>query len=189
MVFLENMSKSLLKLLDTSLFPACVMILAKLFGVLAVLWFFNIPYTLRDYFSNVYSLRFIISEENIQNVTAYSDLIMYLIIAMLFSINIVRAIFLHSTHISPSMMNRLANRNLLRLVQSSYEIYHSATIWLIFLWVSNILVLINVFSGVSLLWVGVVSFLLSIFLTAILLQDVYREIENIKNKPNKYLLA
>lgn len=182
------MSKSLLKLLDNSIFPACIMILGKLIGVIATLWILNVPFTVRDYFSNIYSLRFVVQEENLKAITSYSDLAMYLILAIFFSLTIIKAIFLHSSHIRPSLVTKLANSNLLKLIQSSYEIYHSASIWLIFMWVSNVLVLANVFSGNTYTWVGVLCSVVSILLTSILLQDVYREIENIKHKPNGYLI-
>lgn len=182
------MSKSLLKLLDNSIFPACIMILGKLLGVIATLWLLNIPFTVRDYFSNIYSLRFIVQEENIKVITSYSDLTMYLILAIFFSLTIVKAIFLHSSHIKPSLMTKLANSNLLKLVQSSYEIYHSASIWLIFMWVSNVIVVGNVLAGNTYAWIGVLCTVVSILLTSILLQDVYREIENIKHKPSGYLM-
>lgn len=175
------MSKSLLKLLDNSIFPACIMVLGKLVGVLLTIWIFNIPFTLRDYFNNFYSLRFVVSEENLRTVTSYSDLIMYIFVAIFFSFNIVRAIYLHNSHVKPTLITRLANSNLLKLIQSSYEIYHSATIWLIFMWVSNILVLVNVFAGNTFSWIGIL-----VTLTSILLSDVYREIENIKRKPGTY---
>lgn len=182
------MSKSLLKLLDNSIFPACVMILGKLVGVLIALWAFGIPYSLRDYFSAVYSLRFVVPSADIQTISSYSDLVMYIVVAACFSIVLVRAIFLHSTHVTPSLITKLANNDLLKLVQSSYEIYHSATIWLIFLIISNVLVLVNVFQSSSYAWIGVVCTFATIVLTAILLSDVYREIESIKKKPSNYLL-
>lgn len=182
------MSKSLLKLLDNSIFPACIMILGKLVGVLFALWFFDIPYSLRDYFSAVYSLRFVVPQENIQTVTSYSDLVMYVIMALFFSLVLIRALFLHSTHVTPSLITKLANSNLLKLVQSSYEIYHTATVWLVFMIIANVLVLINVFRGSTYAWIGVVCTIVSVLLTVILLHDVYREIESIKKKPSSYLL-
>jgi hypothetical protein len=183
------MSKSLLKLLDNSIFPACVMILAKLLGVISIIWLLEMPYSVRDYFSNVYSLRVVVHEENLMVLNSYSDLVMYLVLAIFFSVSIIRAIFLHGSHIKPSMVMKLANNNLLGLIQSSYEIYHSAIVWLLFMWVSNVLLVVNVLSGNTYVWIGIISTLISILLTTVLLQDVYKEIENIKQKPGKYLLG
>ena len=183
------MSKSLLKLLDYSIFPASIMVLGKLAGVLFSIWFLNIPFTIRDYFSNFYSLRFVVREEDLQAVTSYSDLVMYSIVAIFFSSMIIRAVFFHQTHISPSMIMRLANKNLLKVVQNSYEIYHSATIWLLFLWISNIIILINVLAGNSFSWVGLLVTFSTLFLSVLLIQDVYREVENIRRKPGDYVLS
>lgn len=182
------MSQFFIKLLDNSLFPASVMILGKLIGVLGTLYFFNIPFTIRDYFSQVYSSRFIVQSDYISVVTSYSDIVMYFILALVFSIFLVRAIFFHDTHLKPSVITKLANSNLLSLVKSSYEIYQSAIVWLIFLWISNFLIIVNVFSGNTYLWIGVVCTIFSLFFTTLLFQDVYREIENIKRKPGGYLL-
>lgn len=180
------MSKSLIKLIDYSLLPAVILVAGKAFGVLFAARIFDIEITIREYSNSIVNLSPAVSAEDLNTITAYSDLIMYCFIAAYFSFVIVKAVFLHDTHAKPELVARLANQNLLKLIQNSYEIYHMATIALAFLWIANILILVNSFSGVTMEWIAVFSTLSSIGLTTALLQDVHREIQNIKNNPGQY---
>lgn len=180
------MSKSLVKLVDNSLLPAAIMIIGKFAGIILVIKLFNLPWSIKEYTNNIFSFSTVINAEDVTTVTSYSDLVMYFLIALFFTITIIRAVYLHSSHIKPTLVTRLANKNLLNVIQNSYEIYHSAVIWLLFTWISNVLILVNVAAGKTFGWIGLAATLTSIMLTVILLQDVYREVENIKHNPGQY---
>lgn len=181
------MSKSLIKVVDNSLFPAAVMVLGKFLGVLFVIRVFNLPWSIKEYTNNIFSFTVTQQPNDIALVTSYSDLVMFIFIAVGFSITIFRAIYLHTTHIKPTLVSKLANKNLLSLIQNSYEIYHSSFVWLLFTWIANVIIVVNSLAGRTYGWVAVVSVVSSMILTAILLQDVYKEVENIKHKPGEYI--
>lgn len=180
------MSKSLIKIVDNSLLPAAVMILGKFLGVVLTLRVLNIPSLSNEYGNTLSSFTTVLRSEDIPTVTSYSDMVMFTFLAIFFTLTIIRAVYLHSSHIKPTLVVKLADKNLLNLIQSSYEIYHSAAVWLFFSWVATIIVLGNVVTGVTFSWVGIFCIVSSIILTAILFQDVYREIENIKHHPGSY---
>ncbi|MEO6728298.1 MAG: hypothetical protein ABIM99_00080 [Candidatus Dojkabacteria bacterium] len=180
------MSKSIITLLDKALLPAAVMIFGKFIGVAITLRLFNLPWTVGQVANSVFSNGNIIRAEDLQTVISYSDLIMYLVVALGMAIVLVRAIYLHNSHVRPTLVARLANYNLLSLVSDSYDVYHSAAIWLIFTWVTNTIVIINTLSGQTLSWVAAVATVISLIATVFLFQDVYKEIENIKRKPSDY---
>ena len=180
------MSKSIITLLDKALLPAAVMIFGKFIGVAITLRLFNLPWTVGQVANSVFSNGNIIRAEDLKTVISYSDLIMYIVVALGMVLILVRAIYLHNSHIKPSLVARLANYNLLSLIRDSYDVYHSAAVWLIFTWVANTIVIINALSGQSFPWVAAIATIASIVATLVLFQDVYKEIENIRRKPSDY---
>lgn len=180
------MSKSLVKLVDNSLLPAAIMIIGKFLGIVITIKIFDLPWSIKEYTNNIFSFTTVVEAGDLSTVTSYSDLIMYFLIALFFTATIIRAVYLHSSHIKPTLVTHLANRNLLTLIQNSYEIYHSAVIWLLFTWIANVLIIVNAFTGKSFGWVAIATSLTSVLLTVVLLQDVYREVENIKHNPGQY---
>jgi len=180
------MSKSLIKLLDNSIVPASTMVVAKFLGLVLAIRLFNIPWTIKDYTNSLFNLTTIIKKEDIAVVTSYSDLIMFLAVALFLALNVVRAIYLHNTHLKPEIILKLRNRNLLNLVTGSYEIYHSTLMWWVFSWIANILVLVDMFTERTYLWIALVCTITSLVLTFLLAQDIYKEIENIRRHPANY---
>jgi hypothetical protein len=180
------MSQSLIKLVDNALLPAALMVLGKFLGIVLAIQFFGISWSVKDYANSIFEVGALVRQEDIATVTSYSDLLMYALLAIFFSWNIFRAIYFHNTHVKPTLVVKLANHNLLSLVKDSYQIYHSAAVWLLFTWISNVLIIINAFMGKTYTWIAVAATLFSILLTALLLQDVQREIENIKQHPGQY---
>lgn len=180
------MSKSLVTLLDNSIFPASVMVVSKFLGVILAIEFFNIQWSIKDYASSIFSIGTIVRPEDLATVTSYSDIIMLTALVLFFSFAVVRAVFFHSTHVRPTLLLKLATNNLLNLVRDSYEIYHNATIWLVFLLIADVLVWINVALGRTYLWIGIVGAISTIVLGVILAHDVYTEVQNIKNHPGEY---
>ncbi len=181
------MSKSFIKIVDASILPASLMILSKAIGIFVLTKILDIPISLTQYSDNLFSIGGqSLSLTDVKFITSYSDLIMYTVLAIIFSLNIFRAIYLHNSHIKPTLVTKLADNNLLNLIKDSYEIYHSATAWLGFTVLANAVILVNVINGVTYLWVGILTVIISALLTVLLLQDVHKEIENIKKHPGQY---
>lgn len=147
---------------------------------------FNLPWGIKDYAGSLFTIQTVVREQDLQLVTTYSDLLMLIFVATGLTVVIIRSVYLHESHINPMIVSRLANFNLLSLIKSSYEIYHKATIWTIFNILATVLILINVIAGRSAVWVGIIGVTATIILVVILLQDVYKEIENVRREPSKY---
>lgn len=146
----------------------------------------GVDISIGEYSSSLISVSPVISEVQLLDISAFSDLIMYGAIAGYFSIVIVRAVYLHDSHVKPTLIAKLANTNMLKLIQSSYEIYHNASISIVFLWIANLIILFNSSRGYSYTWIVLLSLSSSLALTTVLIMDVYREIDNIKKKPGSY---
>lgn len=180
------MSESLIKIFDYSILPAALLIAGKLTGVLVALKAWDLPWEFRDYSQSLFEAGTSVRAEDLKLVASVSDVVMYIFVATYFSITVIRAVFFHNTHVKPALVTKLANQSLLKLIQTSYDIYHSGATNLVFLWLATALIAFNVATERTELWIGVVSVVASIILTTLLLQDVYREIENIKHKPGRY---
>lgn len=171
------MSRSLISIIDKALVPAALTVVGKALGLFITVTVFQIPWTVVQLQDTFLSTRPSVFGGDLVTVSTYSDLVMYLILAVGFSFILFQATYLHESHISPQMLVRLSTHNLMGLVKSSFDIYHTATIWLVFLWVGWFTVIINVALQKTSLWLGLAVLLANVVFTAILLQDVYKEIE------------
>lgn len=184
------MSKSLIKLIDAALIPAAVMICGKVVG----LWFANALFDLEwgiladpnDFFS-VKIVYGSLAEQFIA--TSYSNLIMYLFVFLGFLFILVKALHFHASHISPSMIAKLATNNLLNLMTNSFEIYYKASVWLVILWLAFSAILINSLLEKAYAWTAVLVFTSTILATLTLLRDVAREISIAKGNLPKLAQA
>ncbi len=180
------MSKSFLKLVDYAIVPAIAIILGKIVGIAIVSAALGIPVSLREYSESILNAAPYVPLQDLSVVASFSDLIMFAFSAGVFSFSIFQAVYLHDSHIKPTLAVRLINKGLWRLIQNSYEIYHSSFVGLIFLWLATIAIIINAAIGLTYVWVVVIAVVISSLLSLILLQDVYREVENLRKSPGQY---
>lgn len=171
------MSRSLVKLVDFSLLPASLLVVGKVIGLYISINYFELEWGLETIPNSFFSVRPILYSKDIILASTYSDIIMFVIIVLGYSIVLIQAVLLHNSHISPSVVAKLATYNLLGLVKSTFELYHKAAIWSLFLWLSNILIVLNVVSNKTELWVLIFSISVSLILSVFLLKDVASEIE------------
>lgn len=171
------MTRSLVKLVDYSLLPAAVLVVGKFLGLYLTIQIFSLNWGIRNIPNSLFSVRPVFYPQDVLIASTYSDLFMYLLVMIGFSVVLVQAVIFHNSHISPIMLSRLANHNLIGLVKGSFEIYHKAAMWGVFLWVANGLILLNVLSNKTEAWVFIFSAATSIILNIVMLRDVANEIE------------
>lgn len=171
------MDKSLIKLIDFSLLPAALMVVGKAVGLVLTGIIFQIPISMQQLSDTFFNLRPAVAPEDLVVINTYSDIIMFVFLALGFSFILFQATKLHDTHIKPQMLIKLSNNNLMGLVRSSFDIYHQATIWLIFVWLALFAIVLNIAAAKTAVWVGLAVLIANIMFTVILLQDVYNEID------------
>jgi hypothetical protein len=178
------MKKTLLGLIKYSLLPALLLFIGKLLGILFVAGIFKISveFSLNDY--NIFFFKTSVVGKDLLTLSSYSDLFMFLTIVLGMSIILFRAVVLHDSHISSKTVFKLAKYNLLDLIGTSFELYHSGVIWLVFTWVSSILILLNCIKGSTYVWVLFVAVVFSIFFSIIFARDLISEI-NLSNDESK----
>ncbi|MBL8014656.1 MAG: hypothetical protein JNK26_00500 [Candidatus Doudnabacteria bacterium] len=171
------MHNSLVKLVDIALIPAAIMVVGKALGLIFTAALFSIPWTVTQITEAFFNIRPVVSSTDILVISTYSDAFMLLCVSIGFSFVLVQATKFHDTHISPRLLVKLSNNNLMGLVKSSFDVYHTASIWLIFSWLALLSVGINIAAGKTEIWLGVIGLAVNSVLTAVLLQDVYSEID------------
>ena len=171
-------SKSLIKLIDEAIVPAVLMIIIKGIGLFATVVFFNLPFTLeyRSIFGILPSFRFATLQAYI-TAENYSNLAMFAAVAAGAIIVILKAHFLHESHISPRLHARLISLNLERLAQSSYHLYHQATIWLVFLWLTFGFLTLSSIAKITYPQITIAAFLVAANLSWVFALDIEKEIE------------
>jgi hypothetical protein len=170
------MSKSLVKLVDIALIPAALLVLGKFIGLVFVIQVFQLPWTLESVPDSLFSVQTVLQSEDVIIASTYSDLIAFIFVSIGFSFILIQATHFHESHITPNTLMKLSSNNLMGLVKSSFDLYHSAALWLIFVWLASGLVWINVLLSRTEAWVGIICTISVIIFTSILLQDVYKEI-------------
>lgn len=172
------MSKSLVKLIDNALIPAAVMICGKVSGLWLANVLFDLEWGILTDPNNFFSVKIVYSSLAEQiTATSYSNLVMYMFVFAGFLFVLARALYFHSSHITPTLIARLATNNLLNLISDSFEIYSKASVWLITLWLALIAVVINVIMGLAYGWTLALGIICTILATLTLLKDVAKEIE------------
>lgn len=172
------MSDSLIKLIDRSLFPASIMVGGKLLGLMVSIWILGVEWGISDYSSTIFGARPAVELVRLREVSSLSDLFLLITLAVFTSWHLYRNIQLKSHNIHPKKLAELMERNLLRLVTHSFEVLYTGTLWLLFQWLANLTILINVATGKTYFWVWLISFIISITFTVFTLRDIYSEVEH-----------
>ncbi|MCA9380759.1 hypothetical protein KC678_00650 [Candidatus Dojkabacteria bacterium] len=180
------MSKSFVKLVDYAVFPALLMLLGKFGGIAIISGLLGYNLKFSQYANSVLSLNGIVPKEDLIKITVFSDLIAYLVIAVIVLVAVVRALYFHDSHIKPRLSAKLVQNNMMGLIRNSYSIYYSAIVSLTFLWIMTFIIIINWLINKEYILTLLFSVVISTTLTLIIYVDIRREIDNIKMKPSLY---
>lgn len=171
-------TKSITKLIDEAIIPALILIIAKMAGLYLSIYFFHLAFEVKakSFLMFLPAINFANFSDYVK-AENYSNLAMFLAVSVGTTLVLVRAHFLHETHIHPKLHSRLANLNLEGIIAPSYHLYHQATIWLIFLWLTVGFLIISTILGITYPQISIVAFLVAANFSALLALDVEKEIE------------
>jgi len=176
------MTNSLVKLIDNSLKPAILLIFGKFIGVIFISSLFSTELGIANVGNSLLSFSPVVLQEDLITVSSYSDLFMYAFVSIGFTIETIRAVYFHDSHVNVVAVTKLAKMNLLSMIKSSYEVYHSGVTWFIFTWIANLVTILNVLLGRTYIWIGVVTTIYSMILSVALYRDIIEEISLTQNK-------
>ena len=170
--------KSLIKLIDEAIVPAVLLIIVKMAAILTTSYFLKLNFEVningfaqflpRLSFPNIHD--YILAEN-------YSNLAMYTAVALGTLYILIKAHFLHQSHISPKLQQKLASVNFENIITSSFHLYHQAFIWLTFLWLTTAFLITSTLIKVTYTPIAVIALIITINFTWIFAVDVQKEIE------------
>ena len=175
-------SKTLVKLIDQAILPAVVLAGAKVIGILFVNYKFNLEWQLGPS-GLLYS-----SKEDFVLVNSYSSIFMFSVVFIGLLWVIIRASFLHSTHITPGLSSKLAERKLNFLVVNSFGVFSKAAVWLSYTWLTTAIVFVQRGYGLIFPWVFYITLAVSVVATIFLILDIEKDVveneNNLKRQEN-----
>lgn len=169
-------NRILLKLIDEAVLPAFLVLAAKLISLFGIIKIFALNFSF-----NTQSLLPILSFENQSDLifaNTHSNFLMFLVVVAGLAWVLIRAHLTHDTHIHPNLTLKLFTLNLGGLITTSFEIYHQAVVWLLFLWFSVLIFALQALAGISPLALSVFALMTGIILTGLLLWDVETEVQH-----------
>src|SRR2546429_3978903 len=145
----QNIIRSLIKVLDEAIVPAVILIAAKVLGLALANLLGGYAYTIQSGYSILPWTVVYSSSAEALSANDYSNIFMFVVVLTGFSWVLIKAHFLHDTHLPPRFAGKLAKLRLLHFVQTTFEIYHQAVVWLSFLWLTTLVIFIYPFVGGS----------------------------------------
>ena len=176
-------AKSIIKLLDEALIPAIALIVAKMVGLFAAASFLNLEFTVKNaqLLAFLPSVQFTTVNDYIR-AENYSNLAMFLTVALGTFLILIRAHYFHESHIKPNLHAKLISLSLDGLVAPSYHLYHQAAIWLIFLWmVTGFLLISTIILDVTYPLISATSFIIAANFSLVFAMDIEKEVQISKN--------
>lgn len=172
----EDISTESLKALTKEAFlPSFLLIVTKLLGMILLPYLLNYEYQI-EWRMDIFPINFIFaSEEEATIVNSYTNLAMYAVIFIGFFWVLIRSYHFHDTHIKPTTTAKLAELKMLHLITTSFEVYHSAFVWFCFMWLAVIMSTVYYLLGLSFIWVFMATFLCSVMMTYLLIDDLEKE--------------
>lgn len=173
------LSKSIIKLLDEALVPAVAIIIAKMAGLFAAASLLNLEFTIKN--AELLAILPSVSFTSLADYTLaenFSNIAMFVVVALGTLLVLVRAHFFHASHIHPYLQAKLVALNFTSLIAPSYHLYHQAVVWLIFLWLTTGFLLVStIILHITYPLISAVAFIIAANFSWIFAMDVEKEIE------------
>ncbi len=171
-------AKSTVKLIDEAVIPAVVLIIAKILGIYLVNYLLKVDYNINpNGFLNILPSITYTSPNDYIVAENYSNLAMFVAVALGTLVVTVKAHFLHESHISPRLHQKLVKLNLEKFISTSFHLYHQAFIWLVFLWLVTIFLITATLAEIIYPQVSAIAVIIALNFSWILAVDVQKEIE------------
>lgn len=170
--------RTLSKLIDEAIIPALILIVAKMVGLYLASLFFNLPFEIKanSFLGFLPAVSFANMTDYIQ-AENYSNIAMFTVASIGTIFMLVRAHYFHASHIHPNLHAKLVRLNLESLIAPSYHLYHQATIWLIFLWLTFGFLTLSSVIGITYPLISIIAFVIAANFSWVFAIDVEKEIE------------
>ncbi len=173
-------SRILIKLVDQAIFPAILLLAARVVSIILISKSFGLAYEVSGsgvVFKQVgdYVL-----------VNSYSIFIMALVLLLGLAMVLFKSFVFHDSHITPGLSAKLFSLNIPSFIQNSFELYSQGAVWISYLYLLLVVSGIMSIFGILFAWVFYATLIIAVFSTVLFVFDVDREVELSKNKEAVY---
>ncbi len=140
------MSRPFVKIVGASILPATTLISSKLVGFFLAAQLLNVQWELsKELITNsFFSVYILVQDRTLQALTnSFSNSIMMSVMCLILIVKIIQRKYLDDENISPRLLTRLAENNLLSLIRSAEDLRYELTMWVVFSWIGLFTVLMN----------------------------------------------
>ena len=169
-------SRILIKLVDQAVVPAMLLLVVRILSVIFVSRYFGVDFTIGQS-GFVFN-----APEDYVLVNSYSTLTMICALSVGLLYILMKSLYLHETHITPSFTAKLFSMRLSFFIQSSFDLYSQGVVWVSYLFLLVFVSALMVIFGLIYLWVLLVSVVLAVISTYFFVVDIENEIFFEKSK-------
>ncbi len=164
-------SRLLTKLIDQAIVPALLLVVSRITSVILISQNLGVQYSIT---SN--GLVFT-DNQSYELINTYSLLAMLLVLAGGFMYFLLKAYFLHDSHITPKATAKVFSFRIQSLIQNSFELYTQGAIWLSYIYLLTLTAGLMGYFQMIYMWVFYIGFVLSVFFTVVLVIDIEKELK------------
>ncbi len=160
------MSKLLRKLLQYIILPAALLVVSRVAGIYFAVNFFNLDFFLETQPEQIYSLQiYFTNQADALLASSISNLTMLITISSLAVYYLIKYRLSILAAYNPKVLVKLNNLNLMPWVNNKNNTFLKTFVWITFLWIVSIILIADVLSQDSSLWIAILSFLTAIIST------------------------
>lgn len=164
-------------LVDLSLIPAFLLIIAKVGGIAFLNWVLNLDWKIVQ--DNALFINFKLTYptlEQVVMVNSYTNLFMYICILAGVMVVTSKSMLLNHRKASPYLVLKLAKMDLLHLLQSSIKIYKEAFVWILFLIITTVYMFISFLLELNYPWIAGLTVITTLVILWIVIQNIEEDI-------------
>jgi len=169
-------SRILIKLVDQAVVPAMLLLAVRILSVIFVSRYFGVDFTIGQS-----GFVFKVPGDYVL-VNSYSTLAMICVLSAGLLYILMKSLYLHETHITPSFTAKLFSMRLSFFIQSSFDLYSQGVVWMSYLYLLVFVGALMTIFGLIYSWVFLISVVLAIVSTYFFVVDIENEMFFEKSK-------
>lgn len=173
-------SKLLTKLIDKAIVPAVLLLTTRIVSVVLMSSYLNFDFSIGlSGFTFQNSIEYIF-------INSYSTLVMTVVLVVGLIYVLIKSYAFHDSHIKPGVTAKLFELKIPNLIQSSFDIYSQAAIWISYAYLLLIVSGIMAYNKLIYSWVFYLVLGMTVVTTVFFIFDIENEISLNKQKESEY---
>jgi di/tricarboxylate transporter len=152
------MSKLIKRALKNSILPAILMIAGKVLGIFIVSAIYSLTFEIGNDLNGIFSTQiYFYDRDTTLFVNSYSDLLMFMFLAIPTVYFILKTAIFQSTLDNPKTIVKVTRFNILQWITKDNTTFLKIFIWTAFLWIVSAIVVLNTLQDNTYIWIGILS--------------------------------